>query len=55
MNTKSIFAAMAFAAASFTTAPASAVVLTTSPNLAINNFSAVNSMLNVTSHYIIQA
>nr|WP_314624415.1 proprotein convertase P-domain-containing protein [uncultured Noviherbaspirillum sp.] len=54
MNTKSIFAALAFAAASIAAAPASAVVLTTSPNAAINDFRTVDSTLNVASHYIIQ-
>jgi subtilisin-like proprotein convertase family protein len=54
MNTKSIFAALAFTAASFAMAPASAVILTTNPNVAINDLSTVDSTLNVTSHYIIQ-
>lgn len=54
MNTKSIFAALAFTAASFAMAPASAVVITTNPNAAINDFRTVDSTLNVTSHYIIQ-
>jgi subtilisin-like proprotein convertase family protein len=54
MNIKSTFAALAFTATSIAMAPASAVVLTTSPNVAINDFDTVDSTLNVTSHYIIQ-
>lgn len=54
MNIKSVVAALAFTAASVIAIPASAVIITTSPNAAIADLGTVNSTLNVASHYIIE-